>query len=334
MNLPAPIEIITLRAYDGPNITGPQPGVLVRLRCTNDYRQHFKSALKDGALFIGLVIAYLEVSAVADADSACIITITFITPMPAIGAALARYTVASLCAHLRGDDAWDGDTPLFALQQQRRQEAPPMPLLQRIAEARARHVPVLTLPDGRMQLGYGTRGWSFDPAAMRERDAAPPTPPWERLGIIPIYAISGEHLRSATVRRVAACLQAQGLAQLPVLEDASFDDTLQLLADPTAEGAIIGLNTADMVRRGVAFRQCHTSIVSDCRGERPPDATSTTEWLQALGLPMLIATTHVVLNTEDAAIASLAAYAPHTVVPLAHLETVLQSAGSDTPSQG
>lgn len=321
----SPIDIITLLTYHGPNIFGPQPGVLLRVRCDKDYSTHFKDAFKDGVLFIGLVVAYLDVSVVSD-DTGWIISVSFTTPMPDIGTALVSYVVEGVCAQERGDEAWDRETPLVALQQHRRHTAPALPLIQLMAEAHARRIPVLHLPDGQMQFGYGVRGWRFDPALYADTTAHIPPPHWERLGAIPIYAVTGEQLRGSVVERAAAVLLAAGTtAQRPVLRvvhDADFDTTLALLTDPTTESLLIGLRTADIVRRGVAFRQCHTSIITDRDGECPPDAANATEWVQALGVPMLIATDAVVLNSDDVAVAGLVPYSPHDVVPLSKLETV------------
>jgi hypothetical protein len=178
-----------------------------------------------------------------------------------------------------------------------------------------------------MQFGYGVRGWRFDPTTYADATEHIAMPQWERLGSIPIYAVTGEQQRSGVVERVAALLHAGTPTAPPhpalrVVDDADFDTILALLTDPTTESALIGLRTADIVRRGVPFRQCHTSIITDRAGECPPDAANATEWVQALGVPMLIATDAVVLNTDDAAVASLAPYSPHEIVPLSKLETV------------
>lgn len=329
-----PIEIISLLAYHGPNIFGPQPGVLLRVRCDSDQSKHIRDAIKDGALAIGLIVAYLEVSA-APGDNGVIITVNFATPMPEIGKALATYVVDGLCAQKRGDATWDSDTRLFTLQQHRRSAIPPMSVIQLMAEAQAHSIPVLHLADGKIQFGYGVRGWQCTPSAFTDATVEDiPHPSWEHLGAIPIYAITGERLRSRTVERVAACLHAAGSISehrpAPhVLDDADFATTLALLADPTTESAILGLRTADILQWGVAFRQCHISIITDRGDEHPPAAADTTEWVQALGVPMLIATDAVVLNTDDAALTSLAPYAPHPVVPLTSLESVF-AYGTDT----
>lgn len=315
----SPIEIIQLLTYTGPNIFGPQPGVLLRVRCESDLSKRIKAALKDGAQFIGMVLAYLEVVTVANADG-FVVQIHFITPTPALGADLAAYVVDGVRAEELGDVEWDRDTPLFALQQRRRHEAIGVPALQLIAEARARNVPVLILPDGRLQLGYGQRGWVCDPTLLTT--SAPVVPPWPSLGTVPIYAVTGERDRSALVQRVASLLQSAGRS-VCVLDDASYAATLALLADPATERIVVGLRSADILRHGLAFSRCTVSIITDMDGKRPPEASDDTEWARALGVPMLVAAGPVVLNTADPAITELASYAPHAALPLSALETVL-----------
>lgn len=320
----ASIEILHLFAYAGPNIFGPQPGVLLRLRSATDRSQRLKDALKDGAQFIGLVLAYLA-STATSADNSYIITARFTTPTPDIGHALARYVVDGLRAEAAGDDEWDRDTPLYALQKRRRQESLPIAALQLIAEARKRDIPVLHLPTGHIQFGYGARSWQFDPTRFATRkwdddDDDPaehlplPTPPWERLGYIPIYAITGEHQRNPMVQQVAASLPVAAHT-VHVLHAADYAATLALLADPTAHTAVIGLDTAAILRRGIAFTRCTRSIITDMQGEQPGEALTATEWTQALGVPMLVSTGPATLNLADPAIATLAPYAPHGLTP-------------------
>lgn len=326
MSIMVPIDILHLFAYEGPNIFGPQPGVLLRVRCAGDYSLLLKERLKDSAQLAGVTLAYLDITTTQQGDG-FVIGASFTTHPPAIGAALAALVVEGMQATMQGDEAWDGDTPLFQLQKRRRQEAPPVAVLRLIAEARTRDIPVLFLADGTIQFGYGCRGWRFDPAAYAassadEADAPPPPPPpWDDLGSIPIYAVSGEHNRSAVVQEVAAQLHAQGYP-ISTLDDADYDATRALLSNPTTRQAVIGLRTADILRRGVAFSRCRQSIITDIQGVQPAEAADTVEWVRALGVPMLVSTAPTILNTEDPRIASLAAYAPYGVLPLTTLDSM------------
>jgi len=132
--------------------------------------QRVKEALKDAAQGAGIVMGYLEVDSAVD-DGGYIISARFTTPTPAIGVELGRYLVAGLNAQEAGDEDWDAEGPLWDLQKRRRAEALPLPALQLIAEASARAIPALIRDDGQVQLGYGTRGWAFDPNVLKSPGA-------------------------------------------------------------------------------------------------------------------------------------------------------------------
>ncbi|HMQ32901.1 MAG TPA: DUF4938 domain-containing protein [Chloroflexaceae bacterium] len=309
-----PIEIVQLLAYDGPNIFGPSPGVLLRARCDADRSGRLRAALRDGALAAGLVIAGLNVEARPLGDGH-LLSATFATETPTVGAALAEYVVAGIAAEAAGDEAWDPEGPLNELQGRLRVEAVPLAALQLVAEARARGLPTFALPGGRLQLGHGARGWSFDPAPLRGRGAAPPTPPWERLGAVPIVAVTGATGRAATVRRFGAELAAAG-APARALDGAGFDEARALLADPGTEALVLGLDTGDILRRGLPFDRCELAVITDMGGARPPEAADDDEWLRALGVPMLLAPQPARLNLGDPALLPLVPYAPNGVVGL------------------
>src|SRR6476661_1350229 len=162
-----PTRIIQLLGFDGPNLHGPQPGVFLKLRADKNRARRVKDALKDGAQGAGMVMGYLEVDSVAD-DDGYVISARFTTPTPAIGVELGRYIVEGLNAQEAGDEDWDAEGPLWDLQKRRRAEALPLAALQLIAEAAARAIPSLIRADGQVQLGYGTRGWAFDPATLKQ----------------------------------------------------------------------------------------------------------------------------------------------------------------------
>ena len=307
-----PIEIAQLLAFDGPNIFGPSPGVLLRARCDADRSRRLRAALRDGALAVGLVIAGLSVEAQPH-DGGHLVSATFATEAPAIGAALAEYVVAGIAAEAAGDDEWDHEGPLLALRERLRAEAMPVAALQLVAEAKARGLPTFALPDGRLQIGHGARGWRLDPAPLR--GAAPPTPPWERLGAVPIVAVTGAAHRAAAVERLAAELAAMG-RPARALDGTGFDEARALLADPNTEALVLGLDTGDILRRGLPFDRCELAVVTDMGGARPPDAADDDEWLRALGVPMLLAPHPARINLSDPRLLPLVPYAPNGVLAL------------------
>ena len=309
-----PIALRRLRAYEGPHIYGPWTGVHLRARCDSDRSPRLRAAIKDGAQFIGLVIAYLEVTASADGPG-YLIRARFATDAPRLGADLCAYVVEGIGAEARGDGTWDRDGPLFALQARRRAEALPVAALQLVAEARRRNLPCFARPDGRVQIGYGARGWSFDPEPLRAREARAPQPPWEGIGRIPIIAVTGGALRGLAVERMAAELAGLG-ARPAVINHASFAATRELLADPRTEALVAGLDTGDILRRGVAFDACDLAVISDRGDEKPPDADDDEEWLRALGVPMLLAAQPARINLSDPHVLPLVPYAPYGVMAL------------------
>lgn len=310
-----PIVLSRIFAYEGPNIYGPSPGVLLRAVADGDRSRRLRAALKDGAQFIGLVIAGLTVEARPGPDGEHLLVAHFATQAPSIGAALGEYAVAGICAEATGDEGWDRDTPLMELQERLRAEATPTAALQLVAEAHARGLPTFMRADGRVQLGYGARGWSFDPAPLRERGAAQPAPPWGDLGDVPIVAVTGGGGRAAAVERLTADLSAMG-ASVRALDGAGFDAARALLADPTAEALVIGLDSADLLRRGLPFDRCALAVITDRAGPRPPEAADDDEWARALGVPMLLSAQPARINLADPGLRPLLPYAPNGVIGL------------------
>lgn len=308
------MTILRLHAYNGPNIHGPAPGVLLRVHCDRDRSERLRAALKDGAQFVGIMLANLIVEAEPSAVGQQI-TALFGTDAPTLGAELCRYIVAGMNAEAQADDEWDREGPLLALQDRRRAETLPFAALQLMAEARSRGLPSFVCDDGRVQLGYGNRGWSFDPRVLRERDATIPTPPWAELGSIPIVAVTGCQQRKVHVARLADGLVAQGVRPY-VLDGAGFAMTRVALADPAAEALVVGLDSGDILRHGLAFDRCDLAVITDQAGVRPAEADDDDEWLRALGIPMLLAPTPVHLNLSDPALQPLVPYAPNGVIGL------------------
>lgn len=309
-----PIAIVQLSAYEGPNIYSPAPGVLLRARCDRDRSRRMRAALKDGAQLIGLVIANLTVET-APIGQGQLVTALFTTDAPALGAELAAYVVDGIAVEAIDDAEWDRDGPLFALQARRRAEALPVAALQLVAEAMRRGLPSFVRPDGRMQLGYGARGRAFDLRALREREATPPAAPWDELGVVPIVAVTGQTGRPAAVRRFAGELAELGL-RVTARDGVGFAMARDLLADPSTEALVVGLDTSDLLRRGMPFDRCDLAVIADRAGERPATARDDDEWLRALGLPMLLSAQPVRLNLGDPNLLPLVPYAPNGVVGL------------------
>ncbi|MFN8569643.1 MAG: DUF4938 domain-containing protein [Kouleothrix sp.] len=105
--------------FEGPNLFGPQPAVFLQVQSDSDLSRRLKTALKDAAQSVGMVLGYLEVSA-RRGPAGQIISANFTTPTPAIGVALAEYVVEGLNRHAAGDAEWDAEQPLWELQKRRR----------------------------------------------------------------------------------------------------------------------------------------------------------------------------------------------------------------------
>jgi hypothetical protein len=308
----APIATIRLRAYEGPNVYGPSPGVLLHVRCDRDRAARIRTAIKASAQFIGMVIAQLSVEAQPDHEGV-LISVLFSCEAPALGAALCEYVVAGVVAESANDQTWDRDGPLIALQARYRSTSLPIAALQLIAEARRRGLPSFVRTDGRLQLGYGARGWSIDPAELAEQSAAPPTPPWEELGTVPLVLVTGAHKRPVAVERLAAELTTGGL-HVCALEAANFATARAALADPAAEALVLGLASPTILRHGLPCDRCDLAVITDRSGPRPAEAADDDEWLRALGIPMLLSPQPVRLNLSDPELLPLVPYAPNGVL--------------------
>lgn len=344
-----PTEITLLLGLEGPNLYMPQPGVLLRVVSDKDRSRRLKDALKDGAQSIGMVLGYLDVAA-RPAAAGYQIDASFSTPTPALGIALARYVVEGLNRREAGDDAWDADGPLWELQKRRRAEALPLEALQLIAEASSRGIPSFTRADGQVQLGYGARGWSFEPARFAKRPErasllgddeiaiGPPlfaSPlaalevPWERLGPIPIVALAGaDAARDIAARTVAAELDTHGRPTGLALA-ADYDATRELLANPAATIAVAALSAGGIAARGLAIERCAYSAVVDLPADLPAGIADSAELARVLGVPMLITDPagRVALNADVPEIAALAEYAPCPII-------FISTAEADNPTIG
>jgi hypothetical protein len=333
-----PTEILQLLGYAGPNLYGPRPGVFLKVRSDRDRGRRLRELLKDGAQTSGMVLGHLDVDVERTGD-AFETSVSFTTPTPAIGVALARYVVDAL--NQDGDEEWDAEGPLWELQKRRRAEALPLGAVQLVAEAAGRGVPWLVRADGQVQLGYGARGWSFDsalftgaqssslgvaadeigvgvPAARADRAL---DVPWERVGPIPIVALAGGAASAVGAELVAATLHGHGQA-VGLAMAAGYAEARDLLADPSVAIAVVGLTAEGVARRGLAFERCAFSAVADLPDTLPPEVSDRAELARVLGVPMLVTDPDgcVVLNADVPEIAALAEYAPCPVIYISMAE--------------
>jgi hypothetical protein len=303
-----PLEVLTLRAYEGPNAYGPQPGLLLRVRANNDRTRRLRDALKDGAQSIGLVLGFLDCEA-EPLNERFVLTCHCATPQPGVAAELARYVVEGINRQLASDDEWDADGPLWELQKRRRREAAPLALLQLAAEARQRGLPLLRAPDGSTRIGYGAPGWGFDAGQLALGETV--APPWEQIGSAPVVAVGGAHA-AATADLLAQRWQRQ---QVVVASNADFEATRAALCDPQAHTILLALQTASIVMCGTPIERCAISALTGTE-PTPPSAWSRDEYLRALGVPMLLTqpTGRVLVNADEPELLQLAQHAPCPVI--------------------
>jgi hypothetical protein len=321
------LEIMNMYTYEGPNIYSPQAGVYACVPCAahqrDTVREALTLALKEGAQFVGVVLAHLEEWDTTEGETVLLHT-HFDTPTPHAAAEVVRFAVEWVQAQEQGDE-YDRETRLFELQRQQRQRLPGLAAIQLAAEAQSRGIPILWRESDaglQLQLGYGVCQWVGTVSEIAAADEGAIVPPWEHLGPIPIYAVTGECRREELVNRIAEYLDSAG-QQIQVCPHADFAATQALLHNPQTTCAVVGLDTDDILRRGIAFDRCVLSVISDSDGPRPAAATSDDAWLKALGVPMLVCNGPAIMDFTTPVFACLAAYAPHGALPLDALEHIL-----------
>ncbi|MBC8162285.1 MAG: DUF4938 domain-containing protein [Roseiflexaceae bacterium] len=255
----------------------PQPGVFLELAAGRDLAAALRNALKSAGQQVGVVIGALELHT-NDTNNGFLVRAQFATPTPALAAEMARYVVAGLQARERGDGEWDGDDLLWQLQRRRRSEAVPIPTVQLLAEARRRNLPAFVRADGLIQLGQGARGQAFERECLAEQV------PWARLGEIPIHVLSGVLDEQVGQQRLNQ-LREQGLEAK--LAYADFAQARALLCEPSLQAAVIALDPASLLARGLPFDRCASCDLGDLPTSLP-DARSADEIARAVALPLLI----------------------------------------------
>src|SRR5579859_1410914 len=176
------LTVVRLLAFDGPNMCSPHPGVLLEALADQAYHMQLRAILKQGAQRAGIVIGYLEADAWPLA-SGYMLRVFFATPQPQPGRELAQ--IASMILAGQDDPDQDSDELWWQLQRQRRALALPVAAVQLLANAAAHGLPAFVRQDGRIQIGFGASGASFD------HTLAVGALPWEQLGTIPLIACTG-----------------------------------------------------------------------------------------------------------------------------------------------
>jgi hypothetical protein len=299
------LDLIQVNIFEGPNIYGPHSGVAVQVRSDFDYSARFKAALKDAAQAAGLMLAYLTI-AVEPTVEGLVLRSHFVTEAPQLGADLVRYVVRGVNAELTHEE-WDADTPLLELQERQRVEALPVATVQLMAEARARDIPVSRLANGDVLFGYGVHSWQLD----RQRSQA--TPPWAQIARIPIYAVTGDCDRRPAIQQLLVEMEQAGIVAV-TCDGADRAVTQALLANRRVSALIVGLDTTDILQGGIAFDCCDLAVIVGRGTHRPPAAVDDSEWLRALGVPMLVARQPARLKLADHDLHPLVAYAPDGVI--------------------
>jgi hypothetical protein len=319
-----PAEIITLFGYQGPNLHYPQPAVALRLKAAHNHAAFIRSALKDAGQRIGIVIGYLELDSIEQSGQ-WIIDVRFVTPAPEFGVELTRVVVAGLNAHEANDDTWDFDEALWDIQRRRRVEALPIQALQVIAEAENRGIPAFKRVDDKLQVGYGAHSVTLDIAPLRAR-AGRDTPPfgpaeqaqqilWDKLGPVPIIAVSGGAPSGQAAKTIANMLQSRS-SHIVFADNASFEQTRTLLSNSDAQMVVVGLELESCVRFGLPFDRCLYAAVVGMPAQIPAHVVDRHELARILALPMLVAHEPgaVVINADEPELVALAEYAACDII--------------------
>lgn len=316
-----PIEVREIRAFEGPNLYYPQTSVKLTVWADHDISRQISDTLKTWAQVIGLVIGYLRQQS-EPSDGGVLITTTWTTPLPTIGAMVAQQVVADLDAAERHDEEYDHDQAMFDIIAERKRQEPSMALLQVYAEAHAREVSIMRRSDGHLVIGSGARSWSFDPAVVSlgiDVDI-----PWDQIGTVPIVAVTGPDAAEVT-RSIATLVEGQGLRvgraasdgmvidgiQISSDDSANFDGTRRVLIDPRVDIAIVEVSAASILERGIGFDQCHVGVVTGITRNTTHAQVSEQDWVAAHGIVVLSTRQNgtVVLNANVPAVLGLREWA-------------------------
>lgn len=318
-----PIDIRDLRGLEGPNIYYGQPAVKLQLWSDRDIRSEIAHAVKTWAQVTGTVIGYLQQVTQPENDG-FLITTTFTTPFPNVGERLVEGVAADLAAADRNDPDYSHDDLLFEVMRQRKREEPTMPLLQIYAEARARDLPFLTNDDGKITVGSGVHGFTFDPSGLSLGLSV--DVPWDQVGRIPVIAITGTNGKTTTVRLCTHILDTAGYhvgwtdtdgitIDGELIEEgdwAGFGGARRVLTDPRVEVAVLETSRGGILRRGLGFDLCDVSVITNVSSDHLGElGVNTLDELAHVKGVIALATKpdgRALLNADDPHVAGLAPY--------------------------
>jgi hypothetical protein len=321
-----PMEVREIRAFEGPNLYYPQPAVKLAVWTDHDISREISDTLKTWAQVTGLVIGYLR-QHVEPSDDGMLITTTWTTPLPTVGARIAQHLVEDLQAAERNDGEYDHDEALFAVINDRKRQEPSLALLQLYAEAQVRDMPVMRRDDGQLVIGSGARGWSFDPAALSLGLGV--DVPWDSVGTVPLVAVTGPEATAVT-RLLGALLERQGQrvgradddgvtivgTQVTGERSANSAGARRVLTDPQVDVAVVAVSVESILERGLGFKQCRIGVVTGIESMADDTAAVRDERAAAHGIIVLATEPDgtVVLDADDPAVLKLQDWASSPLV--------------------
>ena len=304
-----PIVVREIRAFEGPNLYYPQAAVKLQAWADRDISRQISDTLKNWAQVTGMVIGYLRQYADVVPDGV-VITTTWTTPLPTVGAQIAEQVVADIDAAERNDEDYDHDDALMAIIGERKRQEPSMALLQLLAEAHAHDVPVLRRTDGHLVVGTGARSWNFDPAGLSLGLGV--DVPWDSVGTVPLVAVTGPDAAAVTrlivsfaerTGRRVGCTDEHGIMivgeQVSTEPSADWDGARRVLTDGRVDVAVVAVSLQSIHERGLGFDECRVSVVTGVNGDE--------RLAEAHGVVVLATAPDgtVVLNADEPAVLAL-----------------------------
>jgi len=305
-----PVAVREIRAFEGPNLYYPQAAVKLAVWADRDISRQISDTLKNWAQVTGMVIGYLRQYADVVPDGV-VITTTWTTPLPTVGAQIAEQVVADIDAAERKDGDYDHDDALMAIIGERKRQEPSMTLLQLLAEAHAHEVPVLRRADGHLVIGTGARSWNFDPAGLSLGLGV--EVPWDSVGTVPLVAVTGPdatavaHLIAVAVERAGRRVgraDENGIViageQVSEAPSADWEGARRVLTDGRVDVAVAAVSLQSIEERGLGFDECRVGVVTGVDGDN--------ERLAEVHGIVVLATVPdgtVVLNADEPAVLAL-----------------------------